>query len=316
MKVIEHLNNRKSTLFSFEILPPLKSKSINSIYESIEPLLEFDPKFINVTYHREEFVYKIKESGYLEKVSIKRRPGNVGICAAIVNKYKIDTVPHLICGGFTRQETENALIDLQYLGIDNVLALRGDAIKTEINFKPREGGHSYAVDLVKQINNINKGVLLEEELKENLPDFCVGVAGYPEKHIESPNLDTDIEYLKSKIENGADYIVTQLFYDNNKFFEFVKKCKEAGINVPIIPGLKPIYTFNQLTVIPRTFNIDIPKELTDLITSAKSNEEIKQIGIEWAIKQSKELIKFGVPCIHFYTMGKSEAVSQIAKSVY
>jgi methylenetetrahydrofolate reductase (NADPH) len=316
MKVIEHLNNRKSTLFSFEILPPLKSKSINSIYESIEPLLEFDPKFINVTYHREEFVYKIKESGYLEKVSIKRRPGNVGICAAIVNKYKIDAVPHLICGGFTRQETENALIDLQYLGIDNVLALRGDAIKTEINFKPREGGHSYAVDLVKQINNINKGVLLEEELKENLPDFCVGVAGYPEKHIESPNLDTDIEYLKSKIENGADYIVTQLFYDNNKFFEFVKKCKEAGINVPIIPGLKPIYTFNQLTVIPRTFNIDIPKELTDLITSAKSNEEIKQIGIEWAIKQSKELIKFGVPCIHFYTMGKSEAVSQIAKSVY
>lgn len=316
MKVIEHLNNRKSTLFSFEILPPLKSKSINSIYESIEPLLEFDPKFINVTYHREEFVYKIKESGYLEKVSIKRRPGNVGICAAIVNKYKIDAVPHLICGGFTRQETENALIDLQYLGIDNVLALRGDAIKTEINFKPREGGHSYAVDLVKQINNINKGVLLEEELKENLPDFCVGVAGYPEKHIESPNLDTDIEYLKSKIENGADYIVTQLFYDNNKFFEFVKKCKEADINVPIIPGLKPIYTFNQLTVIPRTFNIDIPKELTDLITSAKSNEEIKQIGIEWAIKQSKELIKFGVPCIHFYTMGKSEAVSQIAKSVY
>lgn len=316
MKVIEHLNNRKSTLFSFEILPPLKSKSINSIYESIEPLLEFDPKFINVTYHREEFVYKIKESGYLEKVSIKRRPGNVGICAAIVNKYKIDAVPHLICGGFTRQETENALIDLQYLGIDNVLALRGDAIKTEINFKPREGGHSYAVDLVKQINNINKGVLLEEELKENLPDFCVGVAGYPEKHIESPNLDTDIEYLKSKIENGADYIVTQLFYDNNKFFEFVKKCKEAGINVPIIPGLKPIYTFNQLTVIPRTFNIDIPKELTDLITRAKSNEEIKQIGIEWAIKQSKELIKFGVPCIHFYTMGKSEAVSQIAKSVY
>jgi methylenetetrahydrofolate reductase (NADPH) len=316
MKVIEHLNNRKSTLFSFEILPPLKSKSINSIYESIEPLLEFDPKFINVTYHREEFVYKIKESGYLEKVSIKRRPGNVGICAAIVNKYKIDAVPHLICGGFTRQETENALIDLQYLGIDNVLALRGDAIKTEINFKPREGGHSYAVDLVKQINNINKGVLLEEELKENLPDFCVGVAGYPEKHIESPNLDTDIEYLKSKIENGADYIVTQLFYDNNKFFEFVKKCKEAGVNVPIIPGLKPIYTFNQLTVIPRTFNIDIPKELTDLITRAKSNEEIKQIGIEWAIKQSKELIKFGVPCIHFYTMGKSEAVSQIAKSVY
>lgn len=316
MKVIEHLNNRKSTLFSFEILPPLKSKSINSIYESIEPLLEFDPKFINVTYHREEFVYKIKESGYLEKVSIKRRPGNVGICAAIVNKYKIDAVPHLICGGFTRQETENALIDLQYLGIDNVLALRGDAIKTEINFKPREGGHSYAVDLVKQINNINKGVLLEEELKENLPDFCVGVAGYPEKHIESPNLDTDIEYLKSKIENGADYIVTQLFYDNNKFFEFVKKCKEADINVPIIPGLKPIYTFNQLTVIPRTFNIDLPKELTDLITSAKSNEEIKQIGIEWSIKQSKELIKFGVPCIHFYTMGKSEAVSQIAKSVY
>lgn len=316
MKVIEHIEKRKSTLFSFEILPPLKSKSINSIFESIEPLIEFSPSFINVTYHREEFVYKTREGGYLEKVSVRKRPGNVGICAAIVNKYKIDAVPHLICGGFTKQETENALIDLQYLGIDNVLALRGDPIKTEVNFSPREGGHSYAVDLVNQINNINKGLLLEEEIKENLPDFCIGVAGYPEKHIESPNIDLDISYLKSKVENGADYIVTQLFYDNQKYFDFVKRCRENDINVPIIPGLKPLSTINQLKVIPKTFNIDLPNDLVQLLLLAKSNEEVRQIGIDWSIRQSKELIKFGVPCIHFYTMGKSESVKEIIKSIY
>lgn len=316
MKVIEHIEKRKSTLFSFEILPPLKSKSINSIFESIEPLIEFSPSFINVTYHREEFVYKTREGGYLEKVSVRKRPGNVGICAAIVNKYKIDAVPHLICGGFTKQETENALIDLQYLGIDNVLALRGDPIKTEVNFSPREGGHSYAVELVNQINNINKGLLLEEEIKENLPDFCIGVAGYPEKHIESPNIDLDISYLKSKVENGADYIVTQLFYDNQKYFDFVKRCRENDINVPIIPGLKPLSTINQLKVIPKTFNIDLPNDLVQLLLLAKSNEEVRQIGIDWSIRQSKELIKFGVPCIHFYTMGKSESVKEIIKSIY
>jgi methylenetetrahydrofolate reductase (NADPH) len=315
MKVTDHINKSKSTLFSFEILPPIKGKSINSIYESIDPLIDFNPSFINVTYHREEFVYKTKESGYLEKVSVRKRPGTVGICAAIINKYKIDAVPHLICGGFTKEETENALIDLQYLGIDNVLALRGDPVKTETNFHPKKDGHSYAVDLVKQINNINKGNLLDSESVDDFK-FCIGVAGYPEKHIESPNIQIDLLNLKSKIESGSDYIITQLFYDNSKFFEFQKKCRQLGINVPIIPGLKPISSLNQLKTIPKTFNIDLPFELCDMIYKAKDDKEITQIGIEWCIKQSRELVKNGVPCIHYYTMGKSESVKKILKNVF
>ena len=315
MKVTEHINKSKSTLFSFEILPPIKGRSINSIYESIDPLIEFSPSFINVTYHREEFVYKTKESGYLEKVSVRKRPGTVGICAAIINKYKIDAVPHLICGGFTKEETENALIDLQYLGIDNVLALRGDPVKTETIFQPKKDGHAYAVDLVKQINNINQGSLLDAESVDDF-EFCIGVAGYPEKHIESPNLQIDLANLKSKIDSGADYIITQLFYDNSKFFEFEKSCRQIGINVPIIPGLKPISSLNQLKSIPKTFNIDLPFELCDMIYKAKDDKEVTQIGIEWCIKQSKELIKNGVPCIHYYTMGKSESVKKILKNVF
>lgn len=315
MKVTEHINKSKSTLFSFEILPPIKGKSINSIYESIDPLIEFNPSFINVTYHREEFVYKTKDLGYLEKVSVRKRPGTVGICAAIINKYKIDSVPHLICGGFTKEETENALIDLQYLGIDNVLALRGDPVKTEKDFIPKTGGHHYAVDLVRQINNINNGNLLDTESVDDF-EFCIGVAGYPEKHIESPNLELDLLNLKSKIEAGADYVVTQLFYDNSKFFEFKKKCKDLGITIPIIPGLKPISTLNQIKTIPKTFNIDLPYELCDMLYKAKDDKEVNQIGIEWCIKQSKELMKSGVPCLHYYTMGKSESVRKILKSVF
>lgn len=316
MKVTQHIKKAKSTLFSFEILPPIKGRSINSIYQSIDPLIDFSPSFINVTYHREEFIYKTKESGYLEKVSVRKRPGTVGICAAIINKYKIDAVPHLICGGFTREETENALIDLQYLGIDNVLALRGDPVKTETKFHPKKDGHSYAVELVNQINNINHGNLLESESLEDNFEFCIGVAGYPEKHIESPNLEIDILNLKSKIDAGADYIITQLFYDNSKFFEFKKKCDQLGINVPIIPGLKPISSVNQLKTIPKTFNIDLPFELCDMIYKAKDDREVTQIGIDWCITQSKELIKSGVPCIHYYTMGKSESVKKILKNVF
>lgn len=315
MKVTEHINKSKSTLFSFEILPPIKGRSINSIYESIDPLIEFNPSFINVTYHREEFVYKTKESGYLEKVAVRKRPGTVGICAAIISKYKIDAVPHLICGGFTKEETENALIDLQYLGIDNVLALRGDPVKTETNFHPKKDGHSYAVDLVKQINNVNRGNLLETESVDDF-EFCIGVAGYPEKHIESPNLQIDLLNLKSKIESGADYIITQLFYDNTKFIEFEKKCRQMGINAPIIPGLKPISSLSQLKSIPKTFNIDLPLDLCKMIYSAKDDKEVTQIGIEWCINQSKELIKNGAPCIHYYTMGKSESVKKILKNVF
>lgn len=316
MKVTQHIKKAKSTLFSFEILPPIKGRSINSIYQSIDPLIDFSPSFINVTYHREEFIYKTKESGYLEKVSVRKRPGTVGICAAIINKYKIDAVPHLICGGFTREETENALIDLQYLGIDNVLALRGDPVKTEPKFQPKKDGHSYAVELVNQINNINHGNLLESESLEDNFEFCIGVAGYPEKHIESPNLEIDILNLKSKIDAGADYIITQLFYDNSKFFEFKKKCDQLGIKVPIIPGLKPISSVNQIKTIPKTFNIDLPFELCDMIYKAKDDREVTQIGIDWCITQSKELIKSGVPCIHYYTMGKSESVKKILKNVF
>jgi methylenetetrahydrofolate reductase (NADPH) len=316
MKVIDHINQAKNTLFSFEILPPLKGKRIDSIYESIDPLLDFSPNFINVTYHREEYVYKKREGGYLEKVAIRKRPGTVGICAAIINKYKIDAVPHLICGGFTKEETENALIDLQYLGIDNVLALRGDPVKTETNFTPKENGNAYAVDLVKQIVELNQGTYMDNEIQAEPYEFCIGVAGYPEKHFEAPNFNTDLNFLKAKIDAGADYIVTQLFYDNEKFFKFKDACLNAGIKVPIIPGLKPISTAKQLTVLPKIFNIDIPEALSNELMKAKSDIEAKEIGIQWGVQQSRELIKNGVPCLHFYTMGKSESVRRIVKEVY
>lgn len=316
MKVTEHIKRAKSTLFSFEILPPLKGKSIDSIYQSIDPLMEFHPSFINVTYHREEYVYKKRAGGYLEKVFIRKRPGTVGICAAIINKYKTDALPHLICGGFSKEETENALIDLQYLGIDNVLALRGDPIKTEQVFIPEPDGNQHAVDLVKQIVELNKGAYLDEEMGTASPtEFCIGVAGYPEKHFEAPNMKFDLMNLKAKVDAGADYIITQLFYDNSKFLEFVKAARAIGITVPIIPGLKPMTLKKQISIIPKIFSIDIPYELADAFAKAKSDNETREIGIEWSIAQSKELIKSGVPCLHYYTMGKSEAVSRIAKAV-
>jgi methylenetetrahydrofolate reductase (NADH) len=317
MKVIEHLNQAKKPLISFEILPPLKGKSIQSIYDSIDPLMEFKPSFINVTYHREEFVYKKREKGYLEKISIKKRPGTVGICAAIMNKYQVDAIPHIICGGFTKEETENALIDLNFLGIDNVLALRGDPIKTETNFVPEEGGHAYAVDLVKQIVGLNKGEYFDEDLLNATPtDFCIGVAGYPEKHFESPSFKNDLKHLKQKVDAGAEYITTQLFYDNEKFKSFVIACREAGINVPIIPGLKPISNKNQLLSLSKFFHIDIPDDLVEAIEACKNDDAVRQVGIEWAIEQSKDLIDFGVPCIHYYTMGKSISTREIVKAIY
>ncbi len=317
MKVTEILENSKETVFSFEILPPLKGKSIQEIYDGIDPLLEFEPKFINVTYHREEYVYKKREKGYLEKVSIRKRPGTVSICAAIKNKYNIETVPHLICGGFTKEETENALIELNFLGIDNVLALRGDPVKTETHFVPEEGGHRYAVELVEQIKKMNNGIFLDEDIKNAQPsNFCIGVAGYPEKHFEAMNLKIDLKHLKEKVDAGADYIVTQMFFDNQKYFDFVEKCKETGINVPIIPGLKPITTLNHINFLPKFFHVDFPEPLAEELEKCTSNEQVKQVGIEWAIHQAKELKKAGVPCIHFFTMGKSEATRLIAKEVF
>ena len=317
MKVTEHLNKAKKPLFSLEILPPLKGKGIQSIYDGIDPLIEFGPSFINVTYHREEFVYKKREKGYLEKISIKKRPGTVGICAAIVNKYKVDAIPHIICGGFTKEETENALIDLSFLGIDNVLALRGDPIKTEPSFVAEEDGHHYAVDLVKQVVGLNNGEYMDEDLQNANPtEFSIGVAGYPEKHFEAPNMKNDIKYLKQKIDAGADYIVTQLFYDNQKYKDFVALCRENGITVPIIPGIKPISTKKQILALPKFFHIDLPDELVDTIENAPDADAVKQVGIDWAIKQSKDLIASGVPCIHYYTMGKSLAVREVVKAVY
>lgn len=317
MKVIDHIKKAKSTLFSIEILPPLKGKSIQSIFDGIDPLLEFKPSFIDVTYHREEYFYKKREGGYLEKVSMRKRPGTVGICAAIINKYKIDVVPHIICGGFTREETENALIDLHFLGIDNVLALRGDAIKSEGTFVPEPNGHHYAYDLVKQIVTMNKGHYIEEDLVDVAPTgFSIGVAGYPEKHFEAPNLIADLKNLKRKVDAGAEYIVTQMFFENKKFIEFVNKCREMDINVPIIPGLKILTTKKQATILPKLFNIDIPQDFLEEIENCKSDAEVKEVGIRWCIEQSKELIKFGTPCLHFYTMGQSEATRRVASNVF
>jgi len=318
MKVIEHLRKAKSVLFSFEILPPLKGKSIHSIYESIDPLMEFKPSFVNVTYHREEYIYKKRDGGFLERIPVRKRPGTVGICAAIINKYKIDTVPHLICGGFTKEETENALIDLQFLGIDNILALRGDAVKSESAFVPEPGGNEHAIDLVKQMVAMNEGKYLNEEVTDlsSHSAFCIGVAGYPEKHFECPNMKADMKYLKAKVDAGAEYIVTQLFYNNSKFFEYVKMCREIGITVPIIPGIKPLSNKKQLQSLPKFFHIEIPEVLAESIDKCKSDAEAKEIGAEWATHQCKELIKAGVPCIHFYTMGKSESVKKIAKAIF
>jgi methylenetetrahydrofolate reductase (NADPH) len=318
MKVIEHLQQAGDrTLFSVEILPPLKGKSIQSIYNILDPIMNFDPAFVDVTYHREEYVYKQRENGLLEKFSIRKRPGTVSICAAILNHYNVDPVPHIICGGFSKEETENALIELNYLGINNVLLLRGDAIKSEALFEAHENGHRYAIDLVTQVNNMNKGLYLDEDLQEVTgTNFCIGVAGYPEKHFEAPNLKTDLKFLKAKVDAGAEFIVTQMFFDNSKFYAFKEKCREAGINVPIIPGIKPVTTKKQCTTLPKVFHVDIPEDLADEIEKCKTDKEVKEAGIEWCIQQSKELKQSGVPCLHYYTMGNAETTCRIAEKVF
>jgi len=317
MKVTEHLAKAKSTLFSIEILPPLKGKSIQSIYDGIDPLMEFKPSFVDVTYHREEYLYKKREGGYLEKVSIRKRPGTVGICAAIMNKYKVDAVPHIICGGFSKEETENALIDLHFLGIDNVLLLRGDSIKSEPEFVPEPNGHAYAIDLVKQVSSMNKGKYMDDDLADVAPtNFCIGVAGYPEKHFEAPNMISDMKHLKAKISAGSEYIVTQMFFDNQKYFEFLNLCKEQGINAPIIPGLKILTTKKQATILPKIFKIDIPQALLEQVEKCKTDAEVREVGIEWCINQSKELIKHNVPCLHYYTMGTSETTRRVASKIF
>lgn len=317
MKISQHIENAKGkTLFSFEILPPVKGESVQSIFNAIEPLMEFNPPFIDVTYHREEYIYKKRENGLLERVSTRKRPGTVGICAAIMNKYSVDAVPHIICGGFSREETENALIDLDFLGVDNVLVLRGDAIKSEKRFQPDPLGHAYASELLQQVLDMNEGRYLHEEVKRNPTDFCIGVAGYPEKHFEAPSKSSDLKYLKKKVEMGAKFIVTQMFFDNQKYFEFVDRCRAADINVPIIPGLKPVTTLKQLTILPSIFHVDLPDDLVDALEDCKDNNQAREVGIEWAIHQSRELKAAGVPCLHYYTMSKSQVIRKIAESVF
>lgn len=317
MKITQHIQNAKNTLFSFEILPPLKGQDINQIYAGIEPLMEFNPPFIDVTYHREEFIMKPLQDGTFRRITTRKRPGTVAICAAIMNKFKVDAVPHLICGGFNREETENALIDLHFLGIDNVLVLRGDNLKHETVFNPEPDGNANALELLHQVKRMNVGKYEDEDLVNPVhTDFCIGIAGYPEKHQDAPNMKSDLQWLKKKVDAGAEFITTQMFFDNSAYFSFVEKCRKAGINVPIIPGIKPLATKKQLTVLPKVFHIDIPEALTEAIEKAKDDKQVKEIGIEWAIEQCKELKASGAPVLHFYTMGKSEATRQIAKAVF
>lgn len=316
MKVIDKINNRVETLISFEVLPPLKGKTIQSVFDHLDPLMAFNPAWINVTYHCSESSFKRRADGNFEKVELRKRPGTVGICAAIMNHYQVDAVPHLICGGFTQRETEDALIDLDFLGIDNVLVLRGDAAKNEGQFIPQPGGHHYAIDLLEQVKNMNNGIYLDDDIKNGgKTSFCMGVAGYPEKHFEAPNLEIDLQYLKAKVDAGADYIMTQMFFDNQKFFDFVEACRYIGINVPIIPGLKPITNKKQLTVLPRIFHIDIPTPLSEAMLACKTDADCEQVGTEWLIEQSKELKKFGVPVLHYYTLGKPKVIENVVREL-
>jgi methylenetetrahydrofolate reductase (NADPH) len=318
MKVTDYFEAGKdNTLVSFEVLPPLKGGSMQAIFNTLDVLMEFKPPFIDVTYHREEFIYRKRPSGYYEKTAIRKRPGTVGICAAIMHRYGVDAVPHLICGGFSKEETENALIDLNFLNVNNVLALRGDAAKFEDKFLPHPEGHAYALDLVKQVSDMNNGKYLDPNISNGeKTNFCIGIAGYPEKHFEAPSLKTDLDYTKEKVDAGANYIVTQMFFNNKKYFQYVEECRKAGINVPIVPGLKPITKKYQLTSIPRLFFIDIPDDLVKEINKAQTDEAVKQVGIEWCIAQSKELKAAGVPCLHYYTMGDASTIRKIVEAVY
>jgi len=316
MKITEVIESSKETLVSFEILPPLKGGSMETIFKSMDPLMEFKPPFIDVTYHREEFIYNMRPSGYYEKIAIRKRPGTVGICASIMHRYGVEAVPHLICGGFSKTETENALIDLNFLGIKNVLALRGDARKFEGKFIPEQGGHNYAVDLVNQVQYMNEGRYLDPNIENgSKTDFCIGVAGYPEKHFEAPNLESDLKYTKMKVDAGASYIVTQMFFDNEYYFKYVDLCRKNGITVPIIPGIKPLTRKSQITTIPRHFFINMPGDLINAVEGTDDKAKIKQIGTEWCIAQSKELKAAGVPVLHYYTMSDARLIKNILNEV-
>lgn len=317
INIAEKLRTAEQPLFTFEVLPPLKGKGIEAIYAAIDPLLAYNPSYINITYHAADVQYKTKEDGSIEKRVVRKRPGTVATAAAIHYKYGIEVVPHLICSGLNQEEIENILIDLHFLDIHNLFVLRGDAQKGSRVFIPKEGGHAHTTDLMQQINNMNKGVYLDEALKTPIPtQFSMGVACYPEKHIEAPNMATDIAFLKQKVALGAEYAVTQLFFDNQKYIDFVKACRAEGINIPIVPGLKPISGLNDLNLLPQTFNIDIPDDLVREVKKCTTNEAARQVGVEWTIEQCKQLKAVGIPSLHFYTLGKSDNIAQICKAVF
>jgi methylenetetrahydrofolate reductase (NADPH) len=318
MKVTKHIEEAKGkTLFSFEIIPPQKGKNIQELYNNIDPLMEFCPPFIDVTTSREEYVYTEKSGGLLERRLTRMRPGSLGICASIKHKYNVDTIPHVLCGGFTKEETEYLLVDCHYLGIDNVMALRGDSMRHESTFNPTTGGNMYASDLVSQIDLLNRGVYLHELLDvDNNTDFCIGVAGYPEKHMESPSMAYDLRKLKEKVELGADYVVTQMFFDNQRYFDFVESARKIGITIPIIPGIKPLSIAKHLQLLPKFFSINLPDDLISEVEKCKNDKDVRQVGIEWAIEQSLQLQSYGVPVLHYYSMGKSENIKQIASAIF
>ncbi len=320
MKVIDILHDavdEHRTRFAFELLPPLKGENIRAIYDTIDTLREFDPAYINVTHHREDIKYVERPGGGLERRVVRKRPGTVGISAAIAARYGIETVPHLICGGASRFELEDALIEMEFLGLRNVLALRGDGLKGESGFRPHPEGYASAVELVRHIRSMNEGRYCDSEIENCTPtDFCIGVAGYPEKHAEAPNPGSDIAALKAKVEAGAEYVVTQLFYDNDRYFRFVADCRAAGITVPVVAGLKPFSSKRQLSLLPQTFHVDLPDDLVRAVEACRDTEAVRRVGVEWAVAQARELIAAGVPVLHFYTMGKSDNVEQIARQVF
>lgn len=315
MSVVEKIRSAKTTAFSFELLPPLKGNGIETVYRTIDTLREFDPKYINITTHRSELVFKENTQGLFEQVAERHRPGTVAIAAAIQNKYKIAVVPHIICSGFTREETEYALIDLQFLGITDLLLLRGDKAKHERNFSPT--GHKNATELQVQVNNFNQGLFLDgSKMKSPIAPFSYGMACYPEKHEEAPNIDSDLFYAKQKVDAGAEYLVTQMFFDNKKYYDFVDKCRANGINVPIIPGIKPITLKNQLTALPKIFHLDLPEEFSTELQKCKTDADAVEVGVEWCTKQAKDLKENGAPSIHFYSMMATQSVKRVAKDVF
>lgn len=318
MKVIDILNSKRRPFASFELVPPLKGSDANRLYQSLDPLMEFQPPFINITCHRDEIEYVPNADGTYTRMTLAKRPGTVAIVAAIMRRYpELEIVPHVICGGSSCSRVESELLDLHFLGINNIMALRGDALPGQKVFIPEPDGFSHSSELVGMISNLNRGQYLDPTVKQGLStDFCIGVAAYPEKHFEAANLESDIQHLKQKVEAGADYIVTQMFFDNKKFFQFVELCRKAGITVPIIPGLKPISSKKQIDLLPRAFHIDIPQELVSLMSKTKTAEEAYQVGIDWAIKQSRELLEHDVPAIHYYTMAKPDNVCQIVRAVF